>query len=167
MGRIIKNSAQLLRFAMQTPGVRRWFVSRIFEGPQSVRAKRSPAPKACVDLYYAPATETLLRRLARFSPKRAERFLLQQPSDRLEWWGEEDFDFVVHMPLDEFREVLNRHSSYPAGQPIEEGMVFVEISKKKEVWFVQFSLQARKESEEVFHRLMDEETEEGGGHAAG
>ncbi len=157
----LQSVSELVRFCRSEPGIRRWYVARLFRGTGE------PAESMTfLDLYFAPAAKTLLKNLEThlgesFDTKKAEAFFLGLRKDNLEWWEEEDFELPAHLTLGDFRAFLIDFSGYPGDQPVEEGMVFIEISGPGRIRFVQFSLQAREVGKAVMSRLMSQPGSEG------
>jgi len=148
------SASELVRFCRSVPGVRRWYVARVVR-----LSPESPPDKQYLDLYFADACPELTNILtstlgADFKVSRAEDYFLGCEQDHLDWWQTEDFDRPAHLSLGDFQAFLADFSRYPREQPVEEGMVFVEISRHERTRFVQFSFQARKIGKEVMSRLM-------------
>jgi hypothetical protein len=144
----IKSLQELLAFMKENPMTRRWYVTRIFS-----EDLRNPY----IDLYYAAVSEAGRRTLAEFD---ASTFLAQT-EDVFEWWQPENFDQPAHLPLSEFRKLLQEYGDYRTDQPIEEGMVFIEIWRENKVSIIPFSYQAREASKNVYQRLLGKTNQTG------
>lgn len=157
----IYGGEDLLEFCRSHPGIRRWYVARVYGESRAAREdKGRPSENDWLDLYYSEASQILLNELEEHgrspkSPGDVEKFLAEHSRDNLSWWKDEDFDRPAHLPKNQFRELLNAHSSYPPDQPVIEGMIFIEISSGEEVLFIQFTPQAREMSKEIVKELSN------------
>ena len=144
----IKSVQELTGFMAANRATRRWYIARLY-------AEDLKDPY--LDLYYAPISKAGRSALEEFTADT----LLKQPADNLEWWQAENFDRPVHIPLSGFRSFLQEYSNYRPDQPVEEGMVFIELWREGKMSFVHFSFQAREASKEIYQRLLGKSSEPG------
>jgi hypothetical protein len=137
-----KTGEELYEFMEAYPKIRRWYLARLYsEKPD----------ESYVDLYYSPISEFGDQVLAELE---ASDFN-SQVTDDFEWWQPENFDQPAHIALADFRKILQEHSSYRPDQPIEEGMVFIEIWREGKMSLIPFSYQAREASKNVYKGLLE------------
>jgi hypothetical protein len=144
----IKSIQELVEFMAAKHVTRRWYIARLY-------AEDLKDPY--LDLYYAPISQAGRSALKEFTADT----LLRQPADNLEWWQAENFDLPVHIPLSGFRSFLQEYSNYRPDQPVEEGMVFIELWSEGKMSFIPFSFQAREASKEIYQRLLGKSSEPG------
>jgi len=138
-----KNKYKLpLNFTKHQPRVRRWYIARVIDEGDVGKY---------IDLYYSPASKTGEDKLHGLSREE----VVNIEADDLSWWQDEDFEDGFHLSMGEFRNFLARTSDYPKDQPIEEGMVFLEIPTEVASSLIPFSLQARKISKLIYRRLVE------------
>lgn len=136
-----KNGQELMEFMQENRSIRRWYLARAYS---------ENVEKSYVDLYYSPISNLGKQVLTELD----ESTLLTQPADDFDWWQPENFDRPAHIPLVDFRKLLQEHSHYRSDQPVEEGMVFIEIWCGDEMSLIPFSYQAREASKNVYQRLL-------------
>ena len=144
----ILNIQELLEFMVANRVTRRWYIARLYS---------NDFKDPYLDLYYAPISDTGRAALAEFNAAA----LLKQTADNFAWWQAENFDQPVHIPLSEFRNFLQEYSTYRQDQPVEEGMVFIELWRRGKMSFIPFSYQAREASKEIYQRLLGKSDEPG------
>ncbi|MCK5645189.1 MAG: hypothetical protein KAH97_00310 [Anaerolineales bacterium] len=124
--------------------IRRWYISRIFG---------EDGKGQYVDLFFSNMTQEGIKEFEGKSKNEIKEIKYDNPL----WWEDEQYDLQVHLSLSDFKKFLKEYSIYEESQPLDEGMVYLQIREADEPHFVPYSYQAREWNRRLYREIIGSE----------